>query len=94
MIPAAPDMSTTKEQSSALALAHCSARPDFNQRLVTLGNWLIARANAKHNELTTRSMLRRKVDDILSLPGRSGTPDVQQEAGSVGTGGDSSSPNT
>lgn len=29
----------------------------------------------------------------LSLPGRSGTHDVQQETGSVGTGGDSISPN-
>lgn len=29
----------------------------------------------------------------LSLPGRSGTHDVQQETGSVGTGGDSVSPN-
>ncbi len=29
----------------------------------------------------------------LSPPGRSGTPDVQQETGSVGTGGESALPN-
>jgi hypothetical protein len=87
-------MKNTPEIARVGSVAGSAAqRPDFNQRLLTLGNWLISRANAKHNELTTRSMLRRKVDDILYLPGRSGTPDVQQETGSVGTGGDQSFPN-
>lgn len=38
----------------------------LNAQLQTLGEWCLKRAREQHNTATTRSMLRRKVDQILS----------------------------
>jgi hypothetical protein len=53
-------------EPQALSVAPCSARPDFKARLRTLASWLAKRAEGNHNELTTRSMLRRKVDELMN----------------------------
>lgn len=42
----------------------------FNDRLRTLAAWLLKRADEPHNELTTRSMLRHKVDEAMSAPSK------------------------
>ncbi len=52
--------------TAPLALAPCSARSDFKARLLTLASWLAKRVEGNHNELTTRSMLRRKVDELMN----------------------------
>ena len=44
----------------------------FNNRLRTLAAWLLKRADEPHNELTTRSMLRQKVEEALSSPNNPG----------------------
>lgn len=38
----------------------------LNDQLKTLGEWCLKRARENHNPSTTRSMLRRKVEQILS----------------------------
>lgn len=47
----------------------------FNDRLRTLAAWLLKRADEPHNELTTRSMLRHKVDEAMSAPSQSSATD-------------------
>jgi len=37
----------------------------FNDRLRTLGEWAIRRADGQHNERTTRAMLQKKVQNML-----------------------------
>lgn len=67
-------------QAPALAPATCSAPTSIedaitqrlNQGLLVLASWCRSRAMLSHNERTTRTMLRRKVDELFDAADRAG----------------------